>query len=136
MDQNTTTNSNAGKSLGVAGLIVGIISLIFSCIPCLGVWAIVPAVVGVILSAVSMKQAGSGGGSKGMAITGLICSVVAIIIACYWLYLMSFGASQIMNEIEKSGGMDEINKAFKEAGDSITKAMEQIKEITDTTKTD
>jgi hypothetical protein len=132
MEQNSTTNSGAGKSLGVAGLVIGIISLIFSCIPCLGVWAIVPAIVGVILSAVSMKQAGAGG-SKGMAMAGLVCSIAAILIACYWMYLMFFGASQIMNEIEKSGALDSLSNAFKQAGDSINKAMEQIKEITDTT---
>jgi hypothetical protein len=136
MEQNTTTptNSNAGKNMGVAGLVVGIIAAVFSFIPCLGMWAIVPGIVGLILSAISMKQAGPTG-SKGMAIGGLICSVIAILIACYWLYLVMFGASKVMDEIQRSGALDSLDKAFKEAGDSLNKAMEQLKQITDTTQT-
>jgi hypothetical protein len=134
MEQNASTDSNAGKGMGIAGLVVGIISLILSFIPCLGAWAIIPAVVGIILSAISMKQAGATG-SKGMAIGGLICSVIAVLIACYWFYVMFFGMSKISEELERSGALDSLDKAFKTMGDSLNKAMEQIKEATDTTKT-
>lgn len=141
--QNTTTNttnSNAGKGMGIAGLIVGIVALLFSFIPCLGMWAIVPAVVGLILSAISMKQAGAAGGSKGMAIGGLICSIVGLLIACYWLYVWFSAASAIGNAIEQSGALDSLNKAMeqlKESGalDSLNNAMQQIKEMTDSTQT-
>jgi hypothetical protein len=133
MEQNTTSGSTAGKGMGVAGLVVGIVAVILSFVPCLGMWAIVPGIVGVILSSISMKQVGPGG-SKGMAIGGLICSVIAIVIAAYWLYLLYFGASQVMDEIQKSGALDSLDKAFKMAGDSLNKAMEQLKEITDTTQ--
>jgi hypothetical protein len=137
MEQNTTTPSNpeAGKNLGIAGLIVGIISAIFSFVPCLGMWAIIPAIVGIILSAISMKQAGPGG-SKGMAIGGLVTSIIGLLIAAYWLYATIFIANAAvngMNELEKAGGLDSLSKAFQQAGDSINKAMEQLKEITDTT---
>lgn len=138
MEQNTTTPSNpeAGKNLGIAGLIVGIIAALFSFIPCLGMWAIVPAIVGIILSAISMKQAGPGG-SKGMAIGGLITSIIGLLIAAYWLYITVFAANAIATgletELEKTGALDSLSKAFQQAGDSINKAMEQLKEITDTT---
>ncbi|HRH11069.1 MAG TPA: DUF4190 domain-containing protein [Bacteroidia bacterium] len=132
MEQNTTSDPNAGKSLGVAGLVVGIISLIFSFIPCLGAWAFIPAIVGIILSAVSMKQAGPNG-SKGMAIGGLICAVIAVIFACYWLYLMFFGVGKVMDEIQKSGMMDSLDKAFKQMGDSMNKAVKILEEVKDTT---
>ena len=132
MEQNTTSDPNAGKSLGVAGLVVGIISLIFSFIPCLGAWAFIPAIVGIILSAFSMKQAGPNG-SKGMAIGGLICAVIAVIFACYWLYLMFFGVGKVMDEIQKSGMMDSLDKAFKQMGDSMNKAVKILEEVKDTT---
>ena len=132
MEQNTTSDPNAGKSWGVAGLVVGIISLIFSFIPCLGAWAFIPAIVGIILSAVSMKQAGPNG-SKGMAIGGLICAVIAVIFACYWLYLMFFGVGKVMDEIQKSGMMDSLDKAFKQMGDSMNKAVKILEEVKDTT---
>lgn len=136
MEQNTTTtnttpsNPNAGKGMGIAGLVIGIFAVIFSLIPCIGMWAIVPGVIGVILSALSMKQAAAANAPRGMAIGGLICSIIGILIACYWLYILYFAAGQItdaandaMKEFEKSGGMDSLNKA-----------LEQLKEITDTTQ--
>jgi hypothetical protein len=136
MEQNTPPPSNpeAGKNLGIAGLIVGIISAIFSFVPCLGMWAIVPAIVGIILSAISMKQAGPGG-SKGMAIGGLVTSIIGLLIAAYWLYLAMAVGKAIetgVNDLEKAGALDSLSKAFQQAGDSISKAMEQLKEITDT----
>jgi len=129
MEQTTTTtptpgNPNAGKGMGIAGLVLGIIAAIFSFVPCLGMWAIVPGIVGVILSALAMKQAGAAGAPKGMAIGGLITSIVGIAIACYWIYVMYFAANVLTdaaNELEKSGALD-----------SLSKAMEQLKEITDT----
>ncbi len=126
MEQNTnTTNPNAGKSLGIAGLIVGIVSVLFSVIPCLGMWAIIPAIVGIVISAISMSQAGKAGAPKGMAIGGLICSIIALLVAAYWIYAWAFIASTasgaIINELEKAGAMDSLNKA-----------LQQLKEITDT----
>lgn len=132
MEQNTTTttsttptpNSNPGKGMGIAGLVLGILAAIFSLIPCVGMWAIIPGIIGVILSALSMKQVGDGG-SKGMAIGGLICSIIGIAIACYWLYVVYFAAGAVVNAVEefdKAGGMDSLNKA-----------LEQLKQITDTT---
>lgn len=136
MEQNTTTptNSEAGKNMGIAGLIVGILALLFSFIPCLGMWAVVPGVVGLVLSAISMKQAGPNG-SKGLAIGGLITAIIGTLIACYWIYLLSFGAHAIASEFEKSGFADSLNKAFKIAGDSLSKAMQELKEVPDTTNT-
>ncbi len=136
MDQTTQTAQpgpsapNNGKGLGIAGLIVGIIALLFSFIPCLGMYALLPAVVGIILSAISMKQLGKTGQPKGLAIGGLICSLVAVLIAIYWIYITYYLAHnssdamlKISEELNKNGMMDSLNKA-----------MEQLKEITDTTQ--
>lgn len=131
MEQNTT-NTNPplkdGKGLGTAGLVVGIVALFFSFVPCLGLWAIVPGIVGVILSAMSMSQASKAGVPKGMAIGGLVCSIIAIAIAIYWMVVTFYVVNkspelmqEIQKELEKSGAMDSLNKA-----------MEQLKSITDT----
>ncbi|MBL7916890.1 MAG: hypothetical protein JNM96_00740 [Bacteroidia bacterium] len=125
---NSNANSTPGKGLGLSGLIVGIVAVLFSFIPCLGMYAIIPAVVGIILSAISMSQAGKAGAPKGMAIGGLICSVVAVLIALYWVYVTMFVANEatnvLMNELENTGALDSLNKA-----------LDQIKEITDTMQT-
>lgn len=128
MEQNTTTPTpagNNGKGLGIAGMILGILAIIVSFVPCFGWWAIVLAVVGVILSAISMSQAKKTGTPKGMAIAGLICSILAIIIGTIWIFVIAKavteGGEMFKEAMEKSGAMD-----------SLTKAMEQLKNITDT----
>jgi hypothetical protein len=127
-ESNANQKVKDGKGLGTAGLIVGIVALVFSFIPCLGMYAIAPALVGLILSAISMKQAGASNSPKGMAIGGLVTSILGLLIACYWLCLVIFGASAVVNEAAK---------AVEESGlkDSVSKAMEMIQQAMDTTQT-
>ena len=85
-------------------------------------WAIVPGIIGLILSAISMKQAGSG--PKGMAIGGLICSIIGLALGAYQFYVLKTAGSALQQgfeELQKSGAMDSLNHA-----------MEQLKNITDT----
>lgn len=118
----TPSNPNAGKGLGIAGMILGIVAIIVSFVPCFGWWAVVLAVVGVVLSAISLSQASKAGASKGMAIAGLICSILAIIIGSIWIFVIAKATSEISTALEQSGALD-----------SLTNAMKQLKEITDTT---
>ncbi|MDO9000741.1 MAG: DUF4190 domain-containing protein [Bacteroidota bacterium] len=127
MEQNNTTTpaANNGKGLGIAGMILGILAIIVSFVPCFGWWAIVLAVVGVILSAVSLSQAKKANAPKGMAIAGLICSILAIIIGSIWIFIITKavteGAGMFKDAMEKSGALD-----------SLKNAMEQFKQLTDT----
>ena len=68
------------KSVGlaVASMVLGICSLLFSC--CIPYLPFVLALLGIILAGVSL--AGHKGG-KGMAIAGLVCSIVSLIPAIY-----------------------------------------------------
>lgn len=129
MEETTQTTptpaSSNGKGLGIAGLVLGILAAIISFIPCLGMWAILPGVIGIVLSAISMKQAGTG--AKGMAIAGLVCSIIGCCLGGYQFYVLKTAGSALqdgMEQFEKSGGMD-----------SLTKAMDQLKDLTDTTQT-
>lgn len=119
-----TPPASNGRGLGTAGLVVGIIALLFSFIPCLGLWAIVPAIVGIVLSAISMKQAGRVGAPKGMATAGLVCAIVAAAIAIYWIYVTVYLVSNtpdLLREMEEKGVMDSLNKA-----------LDQLRDVTDT----
>ena len=126
MEENntTTTTSNSGKGLGIAGLVLGIIAAIIAFIPCLGTFALIPGIIGIVLSAISMSQAAKASASKSMAIAGLVCSIVGCCIAGYQMYAMKTVGDKMkegFEELEKSGAMDSLNKA-----------MEQLKNITDT----
>jgi hypothetical protein len=121
------TNQNAGstgRGLGIAGLVLGILAAIISFIPCLGVYALIPGIVGIILSAISMVQANKAQAAKGMAIAGLVCSIVGCCLAGYQMYVLSTAGDKIkegIEELEKSGALDSLNKA-----------MDELKHITDT----
>lgn len=67
--------------MAVAGLVFGILSLvgaIFSWIPILSYFALPLSIVGVVLSAIAMKKQPE---KKGMAIAGLVMSIIALVLS-------------------------------------------------------
>ncbi len=75
MDKNTDT-------FALAGLILGISSLIGEFIPYISILAIPAGIVGIVLSVQGLKS----NTKRGMAIGGLVCSIVAL--ALFVLALM------------------------------------------------
>lgn len=77
-----------GKGMGITGMVLGIVALVLFCyiyvsIPC--------AIVGAILSGVALKKAKDAGMKNGMAVAGLVCSVIALGI-CIAAYVMAAAA--------------------------------------------
>jgi hypothetical protein len=84
--EQTTAPSTKGKGLGTAGMVIGIIALVWSVIPLAGAAAIWLALPGFILSLVAFFMAKGGNNpKKGMIITGIILNVVALGLAIYWI---------------------------------------------------
>jgi len=106
MEENKT--STAGQGLGIAGLVLGIITLIISFIPCIGVWAILPGIVAIVLSAIGFAQANKANAAKELVIAALIISIIGTAIASWQIYIFKSAPSTI----EKMG--KEIEKAMKE----------------------
>lgn len=126
--------SNAGQGLGIAGLVLGIIALIISFIPCLGMWALIPGIIAIVFSAIGYSQANKANAPKGILIAALILSIMGTSIAAWQMYMLRNAPAQI----EKFG--KEIQKAIDEELDDedmkdLEKAMEelegQIEEVTD-----
>lgn len=85
-----TTVSKSGKGLGIASMVVGIITLIWSIIPIVGAGAFWVAIIGLLLGMAAMVMAVKGKNpKKGIIITGLILCVVAVAIAAYWMSAIS-----------------------------------------------
>lgn len=121
---NSSQNPTAGKTLGMVGMILGIVAVVLSFIPCLGMYALIPGVIGLILSIVSISQAGKVGAPKGMAIAGIACSIVGCAIAGWQWYAVAHVADAVKDEFEKSGFMDSLNKAAQQL-----KELKEIKEL-------
>ncbi len=132
MEENKT--SNAGQGLGIAGLVLGIIALIISFIPCLGMWAIIPGIIAIVFSAIAFSQANKANASKGLVIAALIISITGTAIAGWQMYMLRNAPSQI----EKLG--KELQKVIEEELDDdnlkdLEEALEElegeIEEITE-----
>ena len=65
--------------MGVASLVLGIVSFVFGFIPCVNYIATVPAIIGLILGIVDAVKKSKAQEPKGMAIAGIILSALALV---------------------------------------------------------
>lgn len=80
------------QGFAIAGMVLGIISLVCCCS---GYIALAAGVVGLVLSIVSLVQKRPG---KGMAITGIVCSAIAIVLI---VVLTAVGNSITPEELQR-----------------------------------
>lgn len=95
-----------GKGLGITSMVLGIVSLALFC-----VWyiAIPCAIVAVILGAIGLNQSKSAGLKNGMAVAGIVCSVIAIAIVIIALAAACSVGSCALNDIDD---LDELMDEF------------------------
>ncbi|GAB3452433.1 DUF4190 domain-containing protein [Actinophytocola sediminis] len=73
------------NGMGVASLVLGIVGLLFSFLPWIGVLAWPMVILGTIFGGVGISKAGrTPGMPKGLAIAGLVCSLVGLVICVLW----------------------------------------------------
>jgi predicted PurR-regulated permease PerM len=73
--------NNPGQNLGIAALITAIITFVLSVIPCVGLIAIIPGIIAIILASVGMSQAARNNSPRGVLIAGLIIGIIASLIS-------------------------------------------------------
>lgn len=73
------------NGMAVTSLVLGILGLLFSFIPIIGVIAWPMVILGVVFGGIGINKAGQvPGTSKGMAIAGLVCSIIGLVICIIW----------------------------------------------------
>ncbi len=117
---------NKTNGLSIGGMVVGIVALILSIIPCTMLFGGILAIVGLILSFIGYKSAKDVGGPTTMAIIGMVLSGLALIVAIAWgtLFAKASGdiaeplnvetCDEVLVEMEKT--VKEM-KAFSDKGD-------------------
>lgn len=89
--------------MGIAALILGIISIIIGFIPLCGSIALLPAIIGLILGIVDTVLKSKKGEKKGVSIAGLVLSAIAIVIIVFWVFIFGVAVSNVdTNELNQA----------------------------------
>jgi len=118
MNQNKPSNT-----LAIIGLVLAIIAILFSFIPCLGTLAFIPGIIGLILSVIAFLKAKDNGDPKGMAIGGIVVSILACAISAFQIYAignMASGGKEYTDCVE----LETDYKATEQEIKTLTKEME------------
>ena len=112
----------------VAALVLGIVGLLLSLVPCLGMWALPLTLLAIIFGALGLKkEEGKEKKGKGMAIAGLICGIIGSLIASWWIYAI-FALKGELNDpnSEFNQGVQQMQKEFqKEFKKELEKELER-----------
>jgi hypothetical protein len=90
--------------MGIASMVIGIVSLAVGWFPFCGTWAIAPACVGLGLGIADVVVKSKRGLPKGMAIAGLIMNPLAILVIVLWWALAISAAHDAASEIDPQLG--------------------------------
>jgi hypothetical protein len=126
-----TTQKPQGKGLALTGFILSLVALVFfwiiSPISLLaavagGGWTLsiiwlVLSLASVILCFMGMKKLGATGGKKGLAMTGMILGIVAVLLCAWLLYGVSQAQSVAADAMNQFGG--DFNNAMQQLNDSL-----------------
>lgn len=125
--------TKAGMGLGIAGFVLGLVALIISFVPCLGTWALIPGVVGIILSAIALSMATRGNGAKGLIIAALIVSIIGTGIAGYQWYFWNQVATEATEGLknfddEWKNAMNDLNSELQNMDTTLNEQMNAIED--------
>ena len=95
-------DSNPTQGLGIAGIIIGILSIFFAIIPCTMFLGILLGIIGLILTIIGLNKASKLNVQKGLLIAGLITSVLGVLIAGLWglAFTEMFKQNNLLEKIE------------------------------------
>ncbi len=93
----------------VAALVLGIVSLVLSLVPCLGAYALLVAVPGIVFSCIGFSKAKRTGEKSGFATAGLVMSIIALAISLF----------QAKAASDTADALDDVGKALEEMDGSL-----------------
>ena len=80
---------NNGKTLAIVGLVLGAVSLAFSWVPFFNIVTIACGIVGIVLSSKGKSKLVAAGQAKGLAVAGLIVSIVGLILSIIFFFTLT-----------------------------------------------
>jgi hypothetical protein len=107
-----------GQNLGVAALITAIITFVLAVIPCVGLMAVIPGIIAIVLASVGLSQAARNDSPRGILVAGLIIGIVATLIS----FSQIFVAGEIARKADK--WPNRIEKIVDEVQEDVLKEIE------------
>jgi hypothetical protein len=87
------------NGLGTAGFVLGLLGLVFSPIPFVGVVAWPLVVLGLILSAVGVARVRAGKATnKGLSIAGVVVSILGLVVSVLWVVVLGKAISDVNDQ--------------------------------------
>ncbi len=112
--------------MAIAALVLGIVGLVISFIPCLGSYGLFLTIPGIVFGAIGLVKANKTNTGKGLAIAGLVCSIIGSVIdgyQCYVLHKTASALDEFGKELEKAS--KDLNKATKDLDKAVKDAANQ-----------
>lgn len=102
------------NGLGTSGFVLGLIGLVFSFLPVIGVVAWPLVILGLVFSLLGFFRARRGAASnKGLSIAGIVVSVVGLVVCIVWVAALGNG----INEVDKEANR-EVTVRYEVTGDA------------------
>jgi hypothetical protein len=111
--------NTSGQNLGIAALITAIITFVIAVIPCLGIIAIIPGIIAIILASVGLSQASRSNSPKGLLIAGLVIGIIAC--------LLSFSQIFVAGKLAGNAGgkfSGDFENIFRDIKDNVIKELD------------
>lgn len=100
------------SGLGVAALVTGIIAFLMSVVPCVGILAVIPAVIAIVLAIVGLSRPNN---TQGILVGGLVVGIIALMISVS----QSFIIGKIADKSKSGDWASEIEKVVRDVTDDI-----------------
>jgi len=110
--------NNTSQNLGIAALVIGIITFVLAVIPCVGLIAIIPGIISIILASVGLSQASRNNSPRGVLIAGLIIAIIASLISLSQVFVVG----KIAQKADK--WPNEIQNIINDVQDNVIKDIE------------
>jgi uncharacterized membrane protein YgaE (UPF0421/DUF939 family) len=110
--------TNTGQGLGIAGLVLGIISIPLAVMGCTFIIALLFGAAGIVFSAIGLSQARQANGARGITTAGLVVSIVGSAIAILWFLFLGAFIQDAMDHkgkwFDKLENLEEISRDLEE----------------------
>lgn len=138
MEETTTTTTQQqqpeGKGMAVAGFVISLVALVFYVFVAtavtfaaalgggygLGIFWLVLALAGTVLSVMGMMKLGKTGGKKGLGMAGMIIGIIAVILTT----MLVMGIAKIQSEAGALG--DQFKEALEKGAEEMKTEMNQV----------